>query len=104
MAFTPLLGYPTKWGNKNVESIDWVGPVLYAAGGIAFPSGNFGWGAFDSGYGSVSQSGTYSAVIRFSGDGAQISPKVVVFVNATGAEAGALDLSDEVFRLTFVGV
>lgn len=100
----PLLGYPTKWANKNVEAIDFAGPDPYVVGGVPLAASDFGWGGFDSGYGSVSQSGTYFAMIRFSADGAQRTAKVLVFVSATGAEAGAIDLSAESFRLNLVGV
>lgn len=102
--FTPLLGYPTKWGQKQVETIDYTGPTLYAPGGMSFAASNFGWGGFDSGYGGISQSGNYRAEVRFSGSGAQQTCKIVIFVMATGLEAGAIDLDAEIFRITLIGV
>ncbi len=103
--FTPLPGYPTKHRNKNFETIDWVGPEYYLPGGIEFPASNFGWGGFDSGYGQISQSGDYRVEVQFSNYGAVQTVLLVVFVVATGLEvAGSTDLSDEVFRLSLMGV
>lgn len=104
MAFTPLLGYPTKFGQKQVETIDYTGPTLYVVGGMEFPASNFGWGGFDSGFGGVSQDGTYRAEIRFEGSGARQVAKIVIFDIATGLEAAAIDLHAQVFRLMFFGV
>lgn len=102
--YTPLIGHPTLWGITKVESIDWTGPDPYVVGGVSFPASNFGWGAFQSGYGAVSQSGTYRAELRFSNNGAQATAKIVVFVIATGLEAAAISLTAEKFRLTFTGI
>lgn len=100
----PLVGNPTVWGNKKVETFDWVGPTLYTVGGTSFPASNFNWGAFEAGFGGVSQAGTYRAEFRFSGNGAQQTVKIVVFVVATGLQAAAIDLSAQTFRLTLIGV
>ena len=102
-SFVTLVGNPTVMGNKKVQTIDWTAPNPYVVGGVSFPASNFNIGGFESGYGSVSQSGNYRAELRFSANGAGPA-KVVVFVMATGLEAGAIDLSAEKFRLTFVGV
>lgn len=105
MSFTPLLGYPTKFGNKNVEVIDFTGPDYSLLGGEPFPASNFGWGAFDIGIGGVSQSGLYRAEVGFQGDGAQQTAYIVFFELYSGTEvANGTDLSSEVFRLGFIGV
>lgn len=100
--FTPLIGYPTKWGNKNCETFDWVPPNPYVVGGVSFPASALGFGGIDSGYGGVSQSGNYRNEIRMTGDGAQQTCKIMVFVVATGLEAAAIDLSAEKFRTTLI--
>lgn len=99
----PLIGYPTVVGTKKVQTFDWTAPNPYVVGGVLVYAQPFGWGAFESGYGGVSESGTYWCQVRFSGKGAQTSCKVMVFVTATGLEAAAIDLSAEIFRLNLVG-
>lgn len=99
----PLVGYPTVVGTKKVQTFDWTAPNPYVVGGVSISCVPFGWGAFESGYGGVSESGTYWCHVRFSGKGAQQTCKVMVFVTATGVEATAIDLSAEIFRLNLVG-
>src|SRR5262245_6304536 len=77
--FTNLLGYPTKWGNKNAQTIDWQGNDYYIDEGVEFPASNFGWGGFDSAYGGISQSGLYRAEFQFQGSGAQQSVYIHVY-------------------------
>lgn len=102
-ANSPLIGYPSIFGDRKVIALDWNAPNPYVAGGVSFPAANLGWGGLDAGFGGVSQSGTYFSLIRFSADGSVRTAKVVVYVSATGAEAGAIDLSAEYFRLFFIG-
>ena len=99
-----LPGYRTVMGQKQVVCFDWTGPNPYVVGGVTINASQFGMGGFDFASGSVSQSETYQCDIRFSGNGSQPTCKVVVFVIATGLEAGAIDLSAETFRIALTGV
>ena len=101
---TIVPGYPTKWGNKNVVSFDWQGPTLYTVGGETITASELGLGGIEGGFGGVSQSGTYSVQVCVSGYGAQSTCKLLIFLTADGAEAGAIDLDAEIFKLTLVGV
>ena len=103
---SPLVGYPRIIaGGKKFIAFDWTAPNPYVAGGVIVDAqaGGFNWGAFESGQASVAQSNNYWALIRFFGNGAQKQAKIVVYVSATGLEAGAIDLSAEIFRITMVG-
>ncbi len=103
--FTPLLGNPTKWGQKNVETVDLYGPDYYFSGGDPFPASDFGWGGFEQVMGGISQSGTYYVMGQFTGSGARTEVDLLFFTTTTGSEvAYGLDLSSEIFRVTFVGV
>lgn len=105
MSSTPLYGYPTQFGNKSVEVIDWDGPDYYFTGGVDFPVTDLGFGGFDFMVGSVSQSGDYIAYFRPTGNGANQTIQVLIVAAATGTEvAYGIDLSDEVFRLLFIMV
>lgn len=99
-----LPGYPTKFGQKIMMVVDWTGPTLYATGGVALAASGLGIGGIDMVFGGVSQSGTYRAEGRVLGSGARASIMVMVFVIATGLEAGAIDLDAEIFRLGILGV
>ena len=101
---TILPGYMTKWGNKNVINFDWVGPTLYATGGIEITADELGIGGIDSGFGGASQSGTYIATVRKPSSGAAASVYIMISLAVDGAEAGAIDLDAEIFNLTLVGV
>lgn len=98
-----LYGYPAPWANKKAFSIDWTGPTLYATGGVTLSASQLGIGGIDMIIGGASQSGTYFAVGRPLGDGSRSSCKIQVFVASSGAEAGAIDLDAEIFRLGVVG-
>lgn len=65
---TPLLGYPTDFGNKHYEIFDHLGPASYANIGTSSGKGDIikatdlGWGGFDRlspSYGSYSFTGNY---------------------------------------------
>lgn len=99
-----LAGYPTKWGQKIAMFVDWTGPTLYATGGVALTAAELGIGGIEGIIGGVSQSGTYFAIGRISQDNAQQSCKILVFQCSDGAEAGAIDLDAEIFRLGIIGV
>ena len=99
-----LPGYPTKWGQKIAQIVDWTGPTLYAAGGMTLLASDLAMGGIDIVLGGVSQSGTYRAEGRAIGTGTRASIKIMVFVIATGLEAGAIHLDAEIFRLCFIGV
>lgn len=98
-----LFGYPTKFGQKIAMVVDWTGPTLYATGGVAIAAADLAIGGIDAILGGASQSGTYVAVGRALGNGAQKTWKVMVFVASDGAEAGAIDLDAEIFRLAILG-
>lgn len=99
-----LDGYVTPWGNKKAFFIDWTGPTLYATGGVELAASQLGIGGLDGIIGGASQSGTYFAIGRPLGDGSRQTMKIMVFVAADGAEAGAIDLDAEIFRLGVIGV
>lgn len=111
---TPLPGYPQYWGSKMVNVVEVNGPTLYAAGGQQINASDFGWGGFDACFPlGLSLSGTYYAALVQNGavDATPSVPagsvsyvKVQWFVTATNLEAGALDLSNEIVRLMFIGV
>lgn len=105
----PLPGYAQTFGTKDVVVIELAGPVLYAAGGQTIDAAQFGKGGFDfisCGQG-LSYSGTYFARVQYLPIDAAPSlqnqsvktAKILWYVLATGAEAGAIDLSTEILRL-----
>lgn len=92
-------GYPTRVANKILQFFDWTGPTLYTPGGMTLNASELGVGGIDGIIGGVSQSGDYFALGSVQGAGAQQSVKILVFVCSSGAEAGAIDLDAEIFRL-----
>lgn len=109
----PLPGYEQLWGSKKAFLGELVGPTLYASGGQTVNASQLGWGGFDMVQAPcLSLSGTYMARVQLlpldaapsEFLGACASVKVVWYVVATGAEAGAVDLSTEVMRLFAIGV
>lgn len=104
MGFTPLPGYPTKWGNKNVQVIDLVGPNPYTVGGEPFPVSSLNFGGIDFVVGGLSSSQTYVVRALYPAAGTNQTVKLMWFIEATGVEAGAIDLSRETVRLLIVAV
>jgi hypothetical protein len=99
-----LVGYPTRVGNKILQAFDWTGPTLYATGGMELNASDMGIGGIDFIIGGASRSGTYFALGRVEGEGANQTVKIMVFVASSGAEAGAIDLDAEIFRLAAMTV
>jgi hypothetical protein len=100
-----LLGYLTKWGNKNVICTDIPGPASYTTGGFTVLASSLGIGGIDWIGAGGAISGNYFAVGTPIGAGTQPSYNVQVFVSSTGAEAGAeTELDGETFRLIIVGM
>lgn len=103
---SPLPGYPTKFGQKVAQVVNWTPGEAYDTGGLAITAAALGIGGLDVVVGGVSVSGTYTAVGRpVTADGAGQTYKLMVFVVATGAQAANdLDISEEEFRLFILGV
>lgn len=109
-----LPGYFQDWGTKKVGIVEVYGPTLYAAGGQTITASQFGLGGIEAIITlGRTLSGTYfpAQVQPLPIDaapsvplGAAASFKVPWFVVATGAEAGAIDLSTEIIRLLVIGV
>lgn len=111
----PLMGYFQNFGTKNAGVFELAGPTLYAAGGQTLNASQFGMGGFDfvDAGGGLSYSGTYYCRIQYlpvdaapsaQTPGGNTQVKVVWYVLATNAEAGAIDLSTEIVRLFAMGV
>ncbi len=93
------------WGGKFTDFIDWTGPVLYATGGETINATDFGCpNNLLFAVGSASVSGTYFTVARPVAAGGYTTWKLMWYVSATGAEAGAIDLSAEKAKVFGVGV
>jgi len=112
-ALTPLSGYENIFGTKKAFVGELNGPTLYAAGGQLVTAAQLGWGGIDfAAVGGNSLSGTYYGRVQMLPlDAAPSVPlgsaatfRVLWFVVATNAEAGALDLSGEILRLFVLGV
>lgn len=110
---TNLPGYPTKFGNKNFQVVELNGPTLYATGGQLISASQFGFGGFDHiACDCFSRSGTYYGRVQYLPIdatpslplGAARTANIVWYVTATNAEAGALDLSAEILRLSLLMV
>lgn len=110
-----LPGYMSKgFGAKNVQVLDLVGPNPYAAGGQTMTASSLGMGGFDAVIAvGFSRTGTYYGRVQMTVPadaagvppaGASASVKVAWYVTATNAEAGAIDLSQEVMRVVCIGV
>lgn len=113
----PLDGYPTSWGSNRVSVFPVVGPVTYApytapstGGQDVQVSGPSGVKTVDFAQGAVSVSGLYRAeVVQIEAsalNGQTLSRTRLVlkwYVVATGAEAGAVDLSAETVNLLVIG-
>ena len=108
--------YPTSFGNRRVTIAAVAGPVLYAAytapstGGQDVQAFPYGVKDIDLAIGGVSNSGLYRAeVVQIEAStvqGRSLGRTQVVlkwYVVATGAEAGAIDLSAETVNLLFLG-
>lgn len=103
---SPLYGYPTKFGQKIAEVVNWVPGELYDTGGLPITAAQMAMGGIEDVIGGVSVSGTYKAEGRpVANEQAGQTYKVMVFVVATGLEAANdLDISTEEFRLFILGV
>lgn len=121
----PLDGYPDSFGAKRAAVIPHQGPVLYAAivegvapalasGGDLVNASEAGMKYIDFACGGLTDSGTYRVeCIPTTVSGIVASPSQVGtpkatyrlrwVVVATGAEAGAIDLSAEIVRLLVIG-
>lgn len=94
---------PSPVGELFMSMADVVGPNPYAAGGVAVSPQQFGLQTFKQVIGAVTRSGTYTVESRsISGPGGT-SIKLIWAVVATGAEAGAIDLSAETVRIIAFG-
>lgn len=103
MALQQMVMQPSPIGELFMSAADVKGPNPYAAGGVAVSPQNFGLQSFKAVFGAVTQSGTYFVQGRsIAGPGAN-SIKLVWSVVATGAEAGAIDLSAETVRIVALG-
>jgi hypothetical protein len=119
---TPLPGFPSVFGNKNVQVEEHAGPSSYPTGGEVYDAAHLGWGGFDwveVAGGTIATatslpypagnttSGSYIVVVLYTStagiNGALPSVKLKWFVATTGAEASG-DLSAEVVRLFAIGV
>jgi hypothetical protein len=110
---TPLPGYEQPWGSKKAFIGEVFGPTLYAAGGQTINASQLGWGGFDMAMVcGLSVSGVYYGYVQplpikttpSLPQSAVSSFKLMWRVLATGAEAGAIDLSAEVMRFFAIGV
>lgn len=94
-------------GNKLEAFVDVTGPSLYATGGVAVSTSNMaimGMSTIEYISAGVSSDGTYYVYGRTpSGNRSSSSYKLVWTVVATGAEAGAIDLSGSTVRLCVRG-
>jgi len=109
----PMVGYEQLFGTKKASVFELAGPTLYAPGGQTVNASQFGWGGFDYvSSGMLSYSGTYfvrvqplpvDAAPSAQKNGGNSQVKVVWYVVATGAEAGAINLSAEIVRLLALG-
>lgn len=113
MANTVLPGYTQPWGAKLIQGFEHAGPVLYAAGGETILASDLGIGGFDFVLvPGLSLSGTYYGLVQplpvdatpSVALGAFKSFKLLWYVLATNAEAGAIDLSGEILRLLCISV
>lgn len=103
MALQQMVMQPSPIGELFMSAADIKGPNPYAAGGVAISPQNFGLQSFKAVFGAAAQSGNYYAIGRsIAGPGAS-SIKLQWFVVATGAEAGAIDLSAETVRIVALG-
>jgi len=118
MVDTPLPGYPSVFGNKNVEVVEHIGPKSYTTGGEVYDAVHLGWGGLDwvvvpiaalaASQGNT-YSGTYHVKVVFSTtsaiQGALGSVKLQWFTASAGSEvSSATDLSGEVLRLFAIGI
>jgi hypothetical protein len=110
---SPLAGYEQLWGNKKAFVGEVFGPTLYAAGGQTINASQLGWGGFDFAMVcGLSASGTFYGYVQpLPVDATPSLPqqttgsfKLMWRVLATGAEAGAIDLSNEVMKFFAIGV
>lgn len=94
-------------GAKLEAFVDVTGPSLYATGGVAISATNMtlgGMSTIEYVSGGVSSDGTYYVYGRTpTGNRSSASYKLVWTVVATGAEAGAIDLSGSTVRLCVRG-
>jgi len=94
---------PSPVGELFMSMADIKGINPYVAGGVSLSANAFALQTFKMVLGGTSQSGTYWVTGRsIAGPGAT-SVKIQWFVAATGAEAGAIDLSAETVRLVAWG-
>lgn len=113
----PRDGFPTSWGSNRASVFPVTGPELYAAytapstgGQDVQVSGPSGVKTVDFAIGSVSYSGLYRAEVvqieASSLNGVTLTRTQLVlkwYVVATGAEAGAIDLSAETVDILVIG-
>lgn len=116
-----LMGYPIYQGSKKIQVVDLSGLSTYTPGGETIQAAQFGQGGIDYvqlmnqkletiGGDMVmvaeSFSGTYFVTIEVGAGtvGAVSSVTIKWYVVATGAEAGAIDLSAEKVRALFIFV
>ena len=106
MAQTVISSQPV--GSKLEAVVDVTGPSLYVTGGVSFSLDNYNVGgisAVEYVGGGATSNGTYYVYGRPpSGNAvATSSYKLVWIVAATGAEAGAIDLSGSTVRILVKG-
>lgn len=120
-----LSGYPIYQGSKKISVIDFKGLSTYTPGGETINASQFGEGGIDfiepmnkrwlsvtqggvtrSQLVAASFSGTYFVTIEVAAGvvGAASSVTITWYVTATGAEAGAIDLSAETVRFLVIFV
>lgn len=111
-SITPLSGFQNYWGDKIVFISEYVGPVLYATGGVQVNASDIGMKGFDAfDVMGLSYSGTYYCHVQYLAVDAAPSDlkgqvqavKLVWMVLSTNAEAGAIDLSGEIVRFFAAG-
>ena len=106
MAQTVISSQPV--GAKLMAIVDVTGPVLYATGGVTIDLSNYNLGGMSAveyiGAGTSSNATDYVEGRTPTGNtAATTSYKLVWTVVATGAEAGAIDLSGSTVRLMAYG-
>jgi hypothetical protein len=94
---------PSPLGELFVSAADIAGINPYAPGGVAVSPQAFALQSFKTALGACSQSGNYFVLARSIAGPGGASIKLQWFVAATGAEAGAIDLSAEIVRIVAIG-
>lgn len=105
--------YPAPPGNKNMVVATITGPNPYApvvvatppTGGQTINASDLGLVDIETAWGSMSDNGQFCVRVLPTSNPARGVPsiKLMWFTAATGAEAGAVDLSGRTIRLTVIG-